>query len=374
MNLGTLEVVQAAALSFSSTVDVDGARTLGKFSKIEIPTAAGPLVIDGVDSSAVCRFDNQPPPTATASVSGAVTLNGTTVTLDPSGVTVLTPAVLPPGGPTSTTTITLTVPAPVVTPNSATATALMVTLAETLTYTTPAVSLTRNESITLARASCVTPGAPTLDTVAPSSGPPGTPITLSGSNFVPGASTVTIGGQTVPIGDLKFLDSGTMVLNVPFGLPPGPALITVSTPAGTSASQSFGVSAPTVRSGRLTEAESGAPLRNGCVVWVDQSDFNRRGSTNTNGDGSWSFTSNDPGPFYLAFFAQGQNGCGGPITATPVPAWYQAQPLSGTDPGTITPPKGPTALAGGTSDVVTCLSRKTVTRRVPRQTEPFPAG
>ncbi len=74
-----------------------------------------------------------------------------------------------------------------------------------------------------------------------------------------------------------------------------------------------------------------------------------------NFDGSWSIQTDQPGPFNLAFYTADNGDCGSQIHALPVPSWFQNQPLTGTDPRTITPPAGAGEVVAGTSSVVACL-------------------
>jgi hypothetical protein len=78
------------------------------------------------------------------------------------------------------------------------------------------------------------------------------------------------------------------------------------------------------------------------------------------GDGTWSFTTAESGPFNLAFYTTANGDCSQPILPTPVPSWYINQPLKGTDEHVITPPKGATTVDAGTSGIVACLGATAV--------------
>lgn len=115
--------------------------------------------------------------------------------------------------------------------------------------------------------------------------------------------------------------------------------------------------AQTTTSGVLRDAATGAPLVGACVAWasVGAPPPPQNNWTGVNGDGTWSIQTDQPGPFNLAFYTADNGDCSSPIHARPVPSWYQNQPLTGTDPATITPPAGVGAVLAGTSDVVACL-------------------
>ncbi len=98
------------------------------------------------------------------------------------------------------------------------------------------------------------PSAPTLTSIAPNQGTPGTtvPVTITGTNFVVGATTVTVGGGGVTVaaagGDLSVtavivVSSTSLTAN--FVIDPsaaaGARTVTVTTAGGTSGGQTFTV-------------------------------------------------------------------------------------------------------------------------------------
>ena len=92
------------------------------------------------------------------------------------------------------------------------------------------------------------PGPPTLTSVSPSDGTRGTtvPVTLTGTNFVVGATTVTVAGGGVTVTNV-IVGSGTS-LTANFVLDPaaaaGPRTVTVTTDGGTSGGQIFTITVP----------------------------------------------------------------------------------------------------------------------------------
>ncbi len=110
------------------------------------------------------------------------------------------------------------------------------------------------------------PPAPTLTAINPSSGFQGTsvPVTLTGTNFIPGATTLTVSGSGV-IGTSVNVVSGTS-LTANFIVDPSAALgtrsITVSTVSGTSGSVTFTVNpgAPSLSSINPTSGNRGTSV------------------------------------------------------------------------------------------------------------------
>ena len=82
------------------------------------------------------------------------------------------------------------------------------------------------------------PGTPTLTSVAPNQGIRGTTVavTLTGTNFVVGATTVNVGGAGVTVTNVVVGSSTSLTAN--FVLDPaavvGPRTVTVTTAGGTS--------------------------------------------------------------------------------------------------------------------------------------------
>jgi hypothetical protein len=111
----------------------------------------------------------------------------------------------------------------------------------------------------------------------------------------------------------------------------------------------------TTTSGVLRDAATGAAIPNSCVVFSPAAFPGQTNFTNVGGDGTWSFTTLESGPFNLAFYTTANGDCSQPILPTPVPSWYINQPLKGTDEHVITPPKGATTVDAGTSGIVACL-------------------
>jgi hypothetical protein len=105
----------------------------------------------------------------------------------------------------------------------------------------------------------------------------------------------------------------------------------------------------------LRDAATGAYIDNSCVVFSPTSAPGMTNFTNVDGDGTWSFTTTEAGPFNLAFYATTNGDCTQPILSSPVPSWYDNQPLTGTDEHTIVPPLGALAVIAGSSNTVACL-------------------
>ena len=137
---------------------------------------------------------------------------------------------------------------------------------------------------------------------------------------------------------------------------PSTTVVSTSTNTGDgSVTITYPVPVMTTTSGVLRDAATGAPIPNSCVVFSPAAFPGQTNFTNVGGDGTWSFTTAESGPFNLAFYTTANGDCSQPILPTPVPSWYINQPLSGTDEHVITPPPGATTVAAGTSGIVACL-------------------
>ena len=76
-------------------------------------------------------------------------------------------------------------------------------------------------------------------------------------------------------------------------------------------------------------------------------------------EGTWSFDTNEPSPFYLAFYAAVDGNCGTAIDDSYLPSWYTNQAFAegDTNPAAARPPTDSmlTAVNAGESGVVACL-------------------
>ena len=105
----------------------------------------------------------------------------------------------------------------------------------------------------------------------------------------------------------------------------------------------------------LRDATTGAGLQGGCVAAFAVGSPGSPSFSGVNGDGSWNVDPGAAGDYNLAFYTTSSGNCGDPIQGTPVPSWFENQPLNGTDPSTIVPPGSATVVAAGTSGIVACL-------------------
>jgi len=137
---------------------------------------------------------------------------------------------------------------------------------------------------------------------------------------------------------------------------PSTTVLSSSTNTGEgSVTITYPVPVMTTTSGVLRDAATGAAIPNSCVVFSPAAFPGQTNFTNVGGDGTWSFTTLESGPFNLAFYTTANGDCSQPILPAPVPSWYINQPLKGTDEHVITPPKGATTVDAGTSGIVACL-------------------
>ena len=172
----------------------------------------------------------------------------------------------PASGPVGTT-VTVTgsnfTGATAVTLNGVAVSSFTVVNAATLTFTVPtgatsgAVAVTtQGGTATSATAFTVTVPAPAIASLAPASGPVGTTVTVTGSNFT-GATAITLNG--VAVTGFTVVDATTLTFVVPAGATSG--AVAVTTPSGTATSATaftvtVPVLAPTIAS--FTPATGGA--------------------------------------------------------------------------------------------------------------------
>jgi hypothetical protein len=114
-------------------------------------------------------------------------------------------------------------------------------------------------------------------------------------------------------------------------------------------------------SGVLRDATTGAPIPNSCFAWRSTSvtETATNATNRVDDKGHWSFDSDDPGPFYIAFYVTANGNCSkSDLVLTGSEnyraSWYQAQPFTGTNPSTALPPRGADQVTAG-SDIVACL-------------------
>lgn len=108
--------------------------------------------------------------------------------------------------------------------------------------------------------------SPSISTLAPSSGPIGTQVTINGSNFgtTQGTSTVSFNGiQVNPSG----WSNATIAATVPIGALTGPVIVTVNGVASNAVT--FTVTGPGTISGTITRTSDGTPI-NGALIEVLQ--------------------------------------------------------------------------------------------------------
>jgi hypothetical protein len=122
---------------------------------------------------------------------------------------------------------------------------------------------------------------------------------------------------------------------------------------------------PVQVSGVLRDAATGGPIQNACVLAVPVDVSAPRQSTNVNNDvnasGVWSITAE--APFYVAFYTTANGNCGDldeAFQSAPVPSWWNGQEVVGATARTVVPPRGATAFAAGTTDVIACLGTNTL--------------
>jgi len=198
-------------------------------------------------------------------------------------------------------------------------------------------------------------GAPVLTSLTPETGPAGggTPVTITGSGFLPG-STVSVGGTTGIVPDAIGVGGTTLTFTTPPGAA-GDAPVTVTNLAGTSAPLTFTYLAPPVGSPVLTAiAPDAGPAAGGTSVTLTGTGFTP-GSTITIGDATGIVGTLSPDGTQLTFTTPGGTAGDVPVTVTnatgtsaPLTFTYQAAPVVAPTLTSLTPAEGP---AGGGTDV-----------------------
>ena len=113
-------------------------------------------------------------------------------------------------------------------------------------------------------------GAPTLTSVSPNQGLQGTTVavTLTGTNFVVGATTVAVGGGGVTVNNVIVGSRTSLTAN--FVLDPtaaaGPRTVTVTTAGGTSGARTFTISLPAPGAPTLTSVSPNQGIRGTTVA------------------------------------------------------------------------------------------------------------
>ncbi len=222
-NMSPLARVQA--LDTSATSNSSGSAASARLTGIELNTPLGPLGIQAVGAQVSCPANGTP----TASVVSPITVTfaGRVVSVDTNGEATFTnPA------PGIEGTVTIDVDERTTTSATAAATAVQAQ-AE---FDIPGF-LSGSGEMTVAQTSCEKPGvqaAPTAWWLKPKSGSTagGKTVTVKGKGFVPGQTTVTIGGTTVPADQVRVAQSGRSLTFVTPAHAPGRVDVVVTTPGG----------------------------------------------------------------------------------------------------------------------------------------------
>ncbi len=186
---------------------------------------------------------------------GAVTLDSNTITRPNCSVASTTSTSTTSTSPTSTTSTSPTSTTST-SPTSTTSTSPTSTTSTSSTSTTSTSSSTTTSSSSTTSSST----APTTTGLTPASGPTGggTRVTVTGSRFVPGSTSVTIGAVVVPAAQVK-VSSATSLSFVTPAHAAGAVNVKVTTLAGTSGPQTFRYQTQESATSTLAVPGSGAP-------------------------------------------------------------------------------------------------------------------
>ncbi len=144
---------------------------------------------------------------------------------------------------------------------STTSTSTTSTSPTSTTSTSPTSTTSTSSSTTTSSSSTTSSStAPTTTGLTPASGPTGggTRVTVTGSRFVPGSTSVTIGAVVVPAAQVK-VSSATSLSFVTPAHAAGAVNVKVTTPAGTSGPQTFRYLTQESATSTLAVPGSGAP-------------------------------------------------------------------------------------------------------------------
>ena len=228
--LGTVSPASATTLAGSASSTYTAGNTAG--------AASASATIDSQTLTASFSVSPSPAPTL-ASVSPASGVQGTSVPVTLTGsnfVAGATVAVSNPGIAAGSVTVV-----------SATQITAMLTIAGAAALGAASVTVTTSSGTSGAAVFTVNPPAPTLASVSPASGVQDTsvPVTLTGSNFVAGA-TVGVGNPGITVGSVTVVSATqiTATLTIAATAALGAASVTVTTSGGTSGAAVFTVNPP----------------------------------------------------------------------------------------------------------------------------------
>lgn len=232
-------------------------------------TVSGPVSVTvttpGGQANGTFTYLPQPQITSLAPASGPLG-GGTTVVITGSGLLTGT-------DPTSGLSVSFGSQQATVTGVTASGTVITVTAPQTTTTGTVDVQVTTpggTSPLTPADQFTYLPG-PTITGINPPGGPvSGTAtVTISGTGFVPGSTTVTFDGQ--PSGPVRVSPDGTVISTTTSGGPAGPATVVVTTPGGSATDSShFTFYAPPVIGG--VRPNTGSPT-GGTAVTITGTNF-----------------------------------------------------------------------------------------------------
>lgn len=220
-------LARVATLNTTATSNGSGSAATARLTGIELNTPVGPVGIQAVGAQVNCPANGAP--TASVDRPVAVTFAGRTVAVDTNGEATFTaPA------PGIAGSVTIDIDERRTTTTTAAATAVQASAR----FEVPGV-LSGSGELTVAQTSCEKPApqvAPLAWRIKPKSSPTagGTTVTVTGKGFVPGQTTVTIGGTTVPANAVNVAADGRSLTFVTPAHAPGRVQVVVTTPGGST--------------------------------------------------------------------------------------------------------------------------------------------
>ena len=112
----------------------------------------------------------------------------------------------------------------------------------------------------------------------------------------------------------------------------------------------------TTTTGTIRAAETGAPLSDVCIVWSPAADPGSNTVLWSNGNGTFSIETDEPGAIDIGFFVpENDYDCYGGIGSDRVPSWLDGEALSGATAMDAVAPVDAQHVAPGTGGIVACL-------------------
>ena len=264
---GSIGVTGAGTGSAAATSSATASHSHSAVDSLALTVLGVPITASLLSAEATCPVNGQP---EAHTVLTDLTVLGSAIPADTNGGPVTVQSSVTVTGLTSATLVaTVRTAVQQVTASGASASALdgTLTLAGVSAGGTVSIPL---GTIRAGTVSCTTPApapVPTVSRLHPASGPEsgGTSVTVNGSGFLPGATSVHLGNVTIPAAEVTITGVGSLTFTTP-AHDAGRVPVTVATPGGTSSAQTYTYLAPRptptpTPTGTPTPTATAAPTR-----------------------------------------------------------------------------------------------------------------